>query len=62
MAEVASLVLGAAVVAALVGVFKDCIDLFSLISAARSLGCDYDLLEVKLDVEKTLFLQWAERV
>jgi len=62
MAEVAGLVLGAAGVAVLVGVFKDCVDLFSLISAAQSLGRDYELLEVKLDVEKTLFLQWAERV
>ena len=40
MAEVAGLVLGAASVAALVGVFKDCVDLFSMISAARSLGSD----------------------
>jgi len=62
MAEVAGLVLGAAGVAALVGVFKDCVDLFSLISAAQSLGRDYELLQVKLDVEKTLFLQWSERV
>jgi hypothetical protein len=59
MAEVAGLALG---VVALAGVFKDCIDLFSYISAARSLGNDYEILQTMLDVEKTTLLQWAERV
>ena len=49
-------------VVSLVGVFKDCIDLFSMISAAKSLGTDFEILNAKLDVEKTLFLQWAQRV
>jgi hypothetical protein len=59
MAEAAGLAIG---VLALIGTFKDCIDLFSYISAAQSLGRDYEVLDTKLDVEKTLFLQWAERV
>lgn len=59
MAEAAGLTVG---VVALAGVFKDCIDLFSYISAARSLGSDYELLQMMLDVEKTTLLQWAERV
>src|SRR3569833_653148 len=59
MAEVAGLVLGTV---ALVGTFKDCVDLYSYISAAKSLGRDRELLETKLDVEKTLLLQWADRI
>ncbi len=59
MAEAAGLALS---VVALAGVFKDCIDLFSYIKAARALGSEYYLLETRLDVEKTLLLQWAERV
>ncbi|EEU47526.1 uncharacterized protein NECHADRAFT_35981, partial [Fusarium vanettenii 77-13-4] len=57
--EVAGLTIGAV---ALIGTFKDCIDLYSMISAARSLGKDAALLETKLDVEKMLFFQWADRV
>ena len=59
MAEAAGLVIG---VIALVGTVKDCIDLFGYISASRHLRDDFDLLDTKLDVEKTLLLQWAERV
>ncbi|KAH7245402.1 prion-inhibition and propagation-domain-containing protein, partial [Fusarium tricinctum] len=57
--EVAGLSIGAV---ALIGTFKDCIDLFSMITAARSLGRDAEILDTKLDVEKMLFLQWADRV
>ena len=46
---------------ALIGTFKDCIDLFSYITVARSLGRDYELLSTKLDVEKAFLLQWAQR-
>lgn len=46
---------------ALIGTFKDCIDLFSYLTVARSLGRDYELLSTKLDVEKALLLQWAQR-
>jgi len=59
MAEPVGLLFG---VIALAGTFKDCVDLFSYIRASRSLGRDHEILETKLDVEKTLFLQWAQRV
>ncbi|KAL6361374.1 hypothetical protein LRP88_04842 [Fusarium phalaenopsidis] len=57
--DIAGLTVGAV---ALIGTFKDCIDLYSMISAARSLGKDAALLETKLDVEKMLFFQWADRI
>ena len=47
---------------ALAGIFNDCIELFSLISTARDIGRDYKILEAKLDIEKTLLLQWSERI
>lgn len=59
MAESAGLVLGAL---ALAGVFKDCIDLFSYFSTTKSFSRDFELLATKLDVEKLVLLQWAERV
>lgn len=46
----------------LAGIFKDCIDLFSMISTANSMGKDFTILSVKLDIERTLLLQWAEQV
>ncbi|KAK0647132.1 prion-inhibition and propagation-domain-containing protein [Cercophora newfieldiana] len=59
MAEVAGLTVG---VIALAGLFNDCLDTISHISAIRSMGRDARILSTKLDVEKTLFLQWAESV
>ncbi|KAH7308593.1 prion-inhibition and propagation-domain-containing protein [Stachybotrys elegans] len=56
--ETAGLALG---VLGVVGVFKSCIDLFSLFSSYRSVGRDHSILEAKLHVEKTLLLQWARR-
>ncbi|KAI3581949.1 hypothetical protein IWW34DRAFT_817591 [Fusarium oxysporum f. sp. albedinis] len=52
--EVAGLTLGAVALASL---FKDCVDLFSMITAARDLGRDAAILDTKLDVERMLFLQ-----
>lgn len=46
----------------LAGIFKDCIDLFSMVSTAKSLEKDFTILGVKLDIERTLLLQWAEQV
>lgn len=46
---------------ALIGSFKDCIDLFSYLTVARTLGRDYELLSTKLDIERALLLQWAQR-
>ncbi|KAK4447306.1 prion-inhibition and propagation-domain-containing protein [Podospora aff. communis PSN243] len=59
MAETAGLAVG---VIALAGLFNDCLDTISRISAIRSMGRDAQILNTKLDVEKTLFLQWAESV
>ncbi|KAL8731893.1 MAG: hypothetical protein Q9181_004154 [Wetmoreana brouardii] len=59
MAEAASLVIG---IAGLAGVCNACLEAFSLISAGRSLGRDFEILATKLDIEKTLLLHWAERV
>lgn len=57
--EITGLTIGAV---ALVGTFKDCIDVFGMIVSARSLTDDAELLNTKLDVEKLLLLQWADRV
>lgn len=45
-----------------VGVFQDCIYLISQIAAAKAFGRDYEILNTKLDIEKTLLLQWADNV
>lgn len=57
--EITGLTIGAV---ALVGTFKDCIDVFGMIVSARTLTDDAELLNTKLDVEKLLLLQWADRV
>lgn len=57
--EAAGLAIG---IFALAGSFGDCVELFSYFSSYQSIGRDYEILEAKLDVEKTLFLQWARRV
>ncbi|KAF4965598.1 hypothetical protein FSARC_6620 [Fusarium sarcochroum] len=57
--EAAGIAFGAV---ALISLFKDCIDLFSLITAARDLGQEAAILETKLDVERMLLLQWSDRV
>ncbi|KAF4415141.1 hypothetical protein FACUT_13639 [Fusarium acutatum] len=62
MAEVAGLALGAVGVAGLIGAFKDTIDLFGLLADSRDLGRDYEILRIKLDIQKTLLLQWTDRV
>ncbi|KAK0726499.1 prion-inhibition and propagation-domain-containing protein [Apiosordaria backusii] len=59
MTETAGLVVG---VFALAGLFNNCLEMMSHISALRSMHHDAELLNTKLDVEKTLFLQWADRV
>lgn len=46
---------------ALIVSFKDCIDLFSYLTVARSLDRDYELLSTKLDAGSALLLQWAQR-
>ncbi|EEU35598.1 uncharacterized protein NECHADRAFT_86865 [Fusarium vanettenii 77-13-4] len=62
MAEVAGLALGAVGVAGLIGAFKDTIDLFGLLADSRGLGRDYEILQIKFDIQKALLLQWTDRV
>lgn len=62
MAEVAGLALGAVGVAGLIGAFKDTIDLFGLLADSRGLGRDYEILEIKFDIQKALLLQWTDRI
>ncbi|KAK3898854.1 hypothetical protein C8A05DRAFT_46934 [Staphylotrichum tortipilum] len=62
MAEVAGLVLGAVGLAGVVGAFKDVVDLYSLFVDSKHLGKDYEILDTKLDIEKTMLLHWANRV
>ncbi|KAI3395293.1 hypothetical protein diail_1491 [Diaporthe ilicicola] len=57
--ELTGLTIGAV---ALVGTFKDCIDVFGMIAAARSLTDDAKIIRTKFDVEKMLLLQWADRI
>ncbi|KAK3985133.1 prion-inhibition and propagation-domain-containing protein [Cladorrhinum sp. PSN332] len=62
MAEVAGLVLGAVGVVGVIGAFKDAIELFNVIADSRHCGRDFEILDTKLNIEKTLLLQWADRV
>ncbi|SCO78651.1 related to small s protein [Fusarium oxysporum] len=62
MAEVAGLALGVLGLAGLIGAFKDTIDLFNTVVDMRHMGRQYQVLDIKLDIEKTLLLQWADRV
>lgn len=57
--EPAGLALG---VIGLAGIFKSCVELFGYVSTYRSYDHDYDLLDARLHVEKTVLLQWAVRV
>lgn len=59
VSEIIGLTIGAV---ALVGTFKDCIDVLGMIVSAHSLLDDAEVLNTKLDVEKLLLLQWADRV
>ncbi|KAI4918902.1 hypothetical protein J4E85_009692 [Alternaria conjuncta] len=47
---------------ALIGVFEDCVTLLSQIGAAKCMEKDYTLLKTRLNFQKTLLLQWAERL
>ncbi|KAL9574066.1 hypothetical protein ACKAV7_001842 [Fusarium commune] len=62
MAEVAGLALGVLGLAGLTGAFKDTIDLFNTVVDMHHMVRQYQVLDIKLDIEKTLLLQWAERV
>ncbi|KAF5654929.1 hypothetical protein F25303_1010 [Fusarium sp. NRRL 25303] len=62
MAEVAGLALGVLGLAGLIGAFKDTIDVFNTVVDMRHMGRQYQILDIKLDIEKALLLQWADRV
>ncbi|EUC42801.1 hypothetical protein COCMIDRAFT_72496, partial [Bipolaris oryzae ATCC 44560] len=57
--EVAGLAIGTV---ALVGVFGDCVELLSYIGAAKSMGQDYAVLATRLDIQRVLLHQWANRL
>lgn len=59
MAEAVGLALG---VAGLAGIFNACMEACSLFNFSRSHGRDFEIIMIRLDIEKTLLLQWAERV
>lgn len=59
MAEAAGLVLG---LAGLAGLVNACMEAISLFQASRSHGRDFEILMTRLEIEKTLILQWAERI
>lgn len=59
MAEAAGLTLA---VVAMTSLFKDCVDLFLYIDSAKNSNREYQVLDTKLDIERTLLVQWAERV
>ena len=58
MAEAAGLAVG---VVSLAVSLKACIDLFDCFHAAWKHDHDYTILVVKLNIEKALLLQWAQR-
>lgn len=59
MAEVAGLVVGAI---ALADLFETCIELFHQFSLAKSCRHDAEILSLKLNLEKALYLQWAKDI
>ncbi|RMJ01547.1 hypothetical protein CDV36_015710 [Fusarium kuroshium] len=44
------------------GALKTCLDILSNISANEDLEGQWDMLQAKLDIERTLLLQWSDRV
>lgn len=57
--EVTGLTIG---VVALAGLCSTCLEAFSLIGIAKNFSVDSEILCIKLDIEKTRLLQWAEGV
>lgn len=48
--------------AGIIGAFKDAVDLFNLVADSANLGREFEILDTKLDIEKTLLFQWEEGV
>jgi hypothetical protein len=57
--EAAGLAIGTV---ALIGIFQNCVQLLSQIGAARSINEDYAVLTTRLDFQKLLLQQWADRL
>ncbi|RSL37924.1 hypothetical protein CEP53_015357 [Fusarium sp. AF-6] len=49
-------------IADIAGALKTCLDILSNISANGDLECQWDMLQAKLDIERTLLLQWSDKV
>jgi hypothetical protein len=56
MAEAAGLVLG------MMGLWQNCVGVFDVIDSTRRYGMDYELLCVKLEVERVRLLCWGDAV
>ena len=59
MAEAVGVALG---VLTLAGTLRDCVELFSYFEAIKKFGVDLELLVARLDIQKALLVQWADRV
>ena len=57
--EAAGLVIG---VLGLASLCSSCLEGFDLISSAKSFSIDYEILCIKMDIERTRLLQWTEGV
>ena len=57
--ETAGLAIG---VAGLTALFSSCVQCWGYISAGRAFAQDFAIQHMKLDIEKTLFLQWGLRI
>ena len=56
MADVAGLVLG------VVASWKTCVQIFDIVDSGKKYGMDYELLRVKLEVERIRLLTWDDMV
>ena len=62
MAEIAGLILGSMGIVGVIGAFMDIIVLFAALTSSADLGRDFEILDIKFDIEKALLLQWSDRV
>ncbi|KAH6850502.1 hypothetical protein B0I37DRAFT_323904 [Chaetomium sp. MPI-CAGE-AT-0009] len=60
--EIAGLALGVVGVAGILSAFQDVAELYSLFVDSRNVGRDYEMLDTKLEIERTMLLHWADRV
>lgn len=56
MTEAAGLALGA------VALWKTCVEVFEVVDSGRSYGIDYELLRVKLEVERIRLVTWGDTI